>query len=415
MSQKNNGPRPSPTSEAPAKRKRGRPRKDEGVVHGESAPITPAMRTAPSVPEHDNVVLIPQRRLNDPRVGQAVSCVINGAFDGGYLVKVKLADVDTHLNGVIFLPGHVTPITAENDVAPHIKMIERKEVPFPTINPQTQAHGSIPSSGQTIQQPVELKSQVPTFHDQLLSSELHSGTSVTLPEKEIGISLGGKTEKTSEPWLESHSASVTQLECRKDVKQLEVSHELEAWMKGQGTGVDGARDPKAEPTSDLIDVISGTVNSKEQVIEHQALGSDLVCNELKNSKIELNVTPVSAEPKSMSSKQVGKPVDGLEEKMASTKADISEDAKAKLAIETSSGVQSTYLNGKSAADTEGSDSAPNISQPMAHVGEAVPSESKFVSEGSALVGMSESGICNSSGGTTCVDSDAQDAIPPNQS
>ncbi|KAJ7946277.1 putative AT hook motif-containing protein [Quillaja saponaria] len=376
MSQKNNGPRPSPTSEAPAKRKRGRPRKDEGVVHGESAPITPAMRTAPSVPEHDNVVLIPQRRLNDPRVGQAVSCVINGAFDGGYLVKVKLADVDTHLNGVIFLPGHVTPITAENDVAPHIKMIERKEVPFPTINPQTQAHGSIPSSGQTIQQPVELKSQVPTFHDQLLSSELHSGTSVTLPEKEIGISLGGKTEKTSEPWLESHSASVTQLECRKDVKQLEVSHELEAWMKGQGTGVDGARDPKAEPTSDLIDVISGTVNSKEQV---------------------------------------GKPVDGLEEKMASTKADISEDAKAKLAIETSSGVQSTYLNGKSAADTEGSDSAPNISQPMAHVGEAVPSESKFVSEGSALVGMSESGICNSSGGTTCVDSDAQDAIPPNQS
>ncbi|KAJ7967680.1 AT hook motif-containing protein [Quillaja saponaria] len=378
------------------------------------------MPTIPAIIEH-NVMGISQMMGNDGdnlRVGQAVSCVIEGSFGDGYLLHVKVPGTDTQLKGAIFLPGRFTPITPENDVAPHVRMVERKEIPIPLFDPQTQTNGSVPSSGQTDKQPGELKSQVSALHenqDQPLSSELHSATD----NKPVSLMVPMKENKTSDPGHESLSASImSQVVCDKDVKQHEVLHDLEApsLMKGPDTVVGGTRDLKAEPTPDHV--LLGTANSKEHVIEHQTVVSvlkmnEIVHDELKNSNIELNLTPVSAKPESMSSEQISKPVDGSKEKMVSPEADIAEETKAKLAIETSSGVQSSYLNGKSTVDGYGPDSALKISQP--HAGEAFLSESKLVTEGSAPVGISESGICSSFGGTANVDSDNQDTIPPNQS
>ncbi|KAL0727326.1 hypothetical protein Bca4012_023419 [Brassica carinata] len=85
-----------------AKRKRGRPRKDETTTQ----------------PQQENVNL----------VGKTFSGVVEGSFDAGYILYVKVKDSDTMLRGIVFVPGKVTPVTPENDVAPRVKMFAREEV-----------------------------------------------------------------------------------------------------------------------------------------------------------------------------------------------------------------------------------------------------------------------------------------------
>ncbi|KAJ0239478.1 DNA binding protein [Hirschfeldia incana] len=85
-----------------AKRKRGRPRKDETTTH----------------PQQESVNL----------VGKSVSGVVAGSFDAGYILNVKVQDSDTKLMGIVFRKGKVTPVTPENDVAPHVKMFAKEDI-----------------------------------------------------------------------------------------------------------------------------------------------------------------------------------------------------------------------------------------------------------------------------------------------
>lgn len=99
-------PPPPPAAAAPnellAKRKRGRPRKEE---------------TSQVNSQSDNDL-----------VGQMVTGVVEGSFDAGYLLNVKVKDSDKKLRGLVFKPGKVTPVTPENDVAPLAKMYGREEI-----------------------------------------------------------------------------------------------------------------------------------------------------------------------------------------------------------------------------------------------------------------------------------------------
>ncbi|CAN8325550.1 unnamed protein product [Cochlearia groenlandica] len=97
---------PPAANDALAKRKRGRPRKEESL---------PQQETTQAVPTPD-------------LVGKMVSGVVEGSFDAGYLLNVKVNDSDTKLRGLVFLPGRVTPITPENDVAPNVQMFTREDV-----------------------------------------------------------------------------------------------------------------------------------------------------------------------------------------------------------------------------------------------------------------------------------------------
>ncbi|KAL9268859.1 METABOLIC NETWORK MODULATOR 1-like protein [Drosera capensis] len=67
-------------------------------------------------------------------LGVSVTGVIEGSFDDGYILSVQIGNSETPLRGVIFKPGHYLPVTAELDVAPHVQMIKRKEVPFPSTS-----------------------------------------------------------------------------------------------------------------------------------------------------------------------------------------------------------------------------------------------------------------------------------------
>ncbi|XP_076930376.1 uncharacterized protein LOC143595154, partial [Bidens hawaiensis] len=71
---------------------------------------------------------------NDPTqdsMGQVVTGVVQATFEGGYLLAVKIANSSIPFTGVVFKPGHAAPITPENDVATHVEMIRRAEVPIP--------------------------------------------------------------------------------------------------------------------------------------------------------------------------------------------------------------------------------------------------------------------------------------------
>ena len=57
-------------------------------------------------------------------VGEYVDGVIDGAFDAGYLVTIKIgSDTDRLYHGVVFGPELYTPINQQNDVVPQLKMI----------------------------------------------------------------------------------------------------------------------------------------------------------------------------------------------------------------------------------------------------------------------------------------------------
>ncbi|XP_031495136.1 uncharacterized protein LOC116260788 [Nymphaea colorata] len=110
-----------------AKRKRGRPRKDENLLNSDNASVVGRVRR--------------RRRKADSTysdnamVGQIVSGVLDGSFDSGYLLTVRVGDTHTVLRGVVFEPGRSVPITAANDVAPHVKIFERAEVAIPANEP----------------------------------------------------------------------------------------------------------------------------------------------------------------------------------------------------------------------------------------------------------------------------------------
>ncbi|KAF3787704.1 hypothetical protein EJ110_NYTH07557 [Nymphaea thermarum] len=110
-----------------AKRKRGRPRKDENLLNSDNASVVGRVRR--------------RRRKADSTysdnamVGQIVSGVLDGSFDSGYLLTVRVGDTHTVLRGVVFEPARSVPITAANDVAPHVKIFERAEVDIPTNEP----------------------------------------------------------------------------------------------------------------------------------------------------------------------------------------------------------------------------------------------------------------------------------------
>ncbi|ERN19645.1 nascent polypeptide-associated complex subunit alpha, muscle-specific form [Amborella trichopoda] len=117
----------------PVKRKRGRPRKDSNsLVHGEKpSSVTPGsdgvkrrrkkISASPTVP--DNAL-----------VGQTVNGVLDGSFDAGYLLTVRVGETGTVLRGVVFEPRIAVPISASNDVAPHAKMYLRSETTPPFIS-----------------------------------------------------------------------------------------------------------------------------------------------------------------------------------------------------------------------------------------------------------------------------------------
>ena len=418
MSQQSQNTSSLSPADVPMKRKRGRPRKDESLLSSKKKPATPE---PDSIKKNKESASTSGGGVNDVMVGQMVTGVIEGSFDAGYLLNVKLGDTDTLLRGVVFLPGRFTPISAANDVAPHVKMYNRKDIPIPVFNPQTPVFKSITPSGQSSKQPTRPKIRQRELSDQVLSSERQTAfpdalgnqsASVViplvanLPKNDAGLSLEGNEvqQQTLEPGLESQSTSiVAQLDHDKVVGFDDVLQESEASTQIKVPKVDVAatKDSKAKSASEpVVDTVPGVkIVSQEPQIQHQAMSldpkpSELVHDEVKNLNLEINQTPVFAEPKPFPSELVNRPVDDSMEDQASPKKDTAQYSQLELAIETSRGTDTALLNGKPASDPVDvtelvSLSTPRTSEPAVVFDGEVAPELKLAPEGSILPGMIE--------------------------
>ncbi|ONI13255.1 hypothetical protein PRUPE_4G212100 [Prunus persica] len=159
MSQADQGNNPDASSNIHMKRKRGRPRKypklnlEEDTRVPNAQNLNPRVNAGIGIPpvppgfdgrnEYQSHHAAPNNSTTDVMVGTIVSGVIDGAFDGGYLLSVRVGNSHTTLRGVVFKPGRYTSVSAENDVAPDVQMIRRNAIPIPVAPPK---NGSIPTN-----------------------------------------------------------------------------------------------------------------------------------------------------------------------------------------------------------------------------------------------------------------------------
>lgn len=425
-------------ADLPVKRKRGRPRKDENLFLGKKKSAMPPSDSTRKNKESADT----SGDANGDMVGQVVTGVIEGSFDAGYLLNVKVGNTDTHLRGVVFLPGRFTPITPANDVAPHVKMHNRKEIPIPILNPQTQLHNSVLPTEQSSEQPTELKTHAPELSEQLPSSKTQTAIpnapenqsasvvaplAAVLPKNDAGPSLGGNElpQQTLEPVVESLSASImAQPDHDKVVEHDEFLQKSEAstLIKGHNVDVEAAKEPKAELCSEqVIDIVPGVeIVPEESQIECEAVSLDHKQNdEVESPNLEFNQSSVFAEPRLPSSEQVNAPRDVLMGDQAFSKKDTAQDMQSELATMTPSGTDLSLSNGSPATDPANvtkllSHTLPQDSRPaILPEGELIPSKSKPAPEESVLTGIPEPQICSSetSGNT---ENAIKDGLTPTQ-
>ncbi|PIA27447.1 hypothetical protein AQUCO_07700008v1 [Aquilegia coerulea] len=192
----------------PVKRKRGRPRKDESLKRVQKpAPeigrpqkdesLKRVQKPAPEIPKSESVKRNPSRSTtlssnrDDAFLGQAVSGVLDGSFDAGYLVTVKVGGTNTILRGVLFDPGLVHPISEVNDVASNVRMLKKNEIPSPV---PTRKHVSTQQSkgknehAQKVLAPIPLTVLPPSPEAKQMSpSKVHPCSPVT--SKKISIDI----------------------------------------------------------------------------------------------------------------------------------------------------------------------------------------------------------------------------------
>ncbi|XP_072954785.1 uncharacterized protein [Typha angustifolia] len=100
------------------------------------------------------------RRLNG-LLGKAVSGILDGTFDSGYLLTVRVGSSGPVFKGVVFDPRISVPLSPENDVAPLLPMLRRNDVPGPAVGVPTTAPVHMPvrpvSDKVTVAQPLQIR------------------------------------------------------------------------------------------------------------------------------------------------------------------------------------------------------------------------------------------------------------------
>ncbi|XVE51127.1 hypothetical protein DITRI_Ditri02bG0014000 [Diplodiscus trichospermus] len=418
------------SADPPMKRKRGRPRKDESV-QGDGTPVTPAsenLKNKHTVGTSDPV--------SDDMVGQMVSGVIEGSFDAGYLLNVKVQDTNTQLRGVVFLPGQFTPITAANDVAPDTKMYKRKEIPIPFVNPQGQLHAVSPSSRKS-ERPVEHKNDASNLPIHGLHIGLQSGATdasesqsastlippvCNLPLNDTGLLLGQKVlqQQILDSGLQNDKA-VGQ-------NQSLLGFEDFKLMKGPNINVEACKASESiSATFAAALPATETVNLKPQV-EHETVSSDLkprelVRDDVKSLDLVNNHIPKFSqpEPQDIACEPTG--INMCEKKASSGLGiAISQDTHLELA-KIMSGTDTSHMDGLAASDAGTAAVTSPCSTSMTSLpimifgAETIPSEPKPAAEESVLPRMVLREVSSSIMATnsTTVESNAKDAIPQAQS
>ncbi|CAM6009024.1 unnamed protein product [Sphagnum balticum] len=152
-------------SQPPPKRQRGRPRKSEVVTPGmessgegitpqKSTPTKSVEASTPKKSDDAKPKRIRKKKgelaaasiVDATLIGQPVTGVLDGSFDAGYLLSVRVGNTDTILHGAVFGPGLSLPISKVNDIAPAVRFVMRHEmIPQPQA-PAVPGAPLVPSS-----------------------------------------------------------------------------------------------------------------------------------------------------------------------------------------------------------------------------------------------------------------------------
>lgn len=150
----------SHTLSLPHKRKRGRPRKDQSANRLAITKVPPGFGgVKEKLPQYGNA----SNEANDGIVGHTVNAVVDAAFDAGYLLSVRIGN--SIFRGIVFKPGHIAPVTVENDVAPHVELIRRNDIHVPPNNRlanNTVQNGSVGPGIRTTGMTTTTKGQYPS-------------------------------------------------------------------------------------------------------------------------------------------------------------------------------------------------------------------------------------------------------------
>ncbi|XP_024368766.1 uncharacterized protein [Physcomitrium patens] len=124
----------------PLKRRRGRPRKSELPPTSSSGKDAAAPQNArgagtelakPRKQRKRKGVEAAPASVDVSMIGQQVTGVLDGTFDAGYLLSVRVGNSDVVLRGVVFGPGLSVPLSRAPDVAPGVKYVRREEKSLP--------------------------------------------------------------------------------------------------------------------------------------------------------------------------------------------------------------------------------------------------------------------------------------------
>ncbi|XP_065877218.1 uncharacterized protein [Euphorbia lathyris] len=300
----------SSAADPPLKRKRGRPRKDESLVQPETVvppvPIVDSLKRNKQCADTTDTT----SAIDNEMVGQVVSGVIEGSFEAGYLLKVKVGDNDTHLRGVVFLPGTFAPLTPSNDVAPEVKMYKRTEMPIPVQSP--------PAADQCDKQATEAQNFTPMLDVRVegLTSELQSSIPIASENQQVaavlpltdnlprmssaGSSFGGP-QQILETGLGSSSA-LPRIGHEKVVEHDDLLKAFEASLTkvANANAAAATEQSKSTPTPPSIGRSPDRTVNLELQIQHQAVDDDLKPQNapehgVKTQNIEHNQALISAE------------------------------------------------------------------------------------------------------------------------
>ena len=111
-----------------------------------------------TTPNHDNMTIIPSLHkpsslgnistpptICSPTLGQLVHGVVDGSFDAGFLVSLKLGNSDVLYHGVIFGPGMSIPLSNDTDIAKNVKWCRQRPQPN-GVTLTTEEYSLIPQS-----------------------------------------------------------------------------------------------------------------------------------------------------------------------------------------------------------------------------------------------------------------------------
>ncbi|KAJ8556276.1 hypothetical protein K7X08_023034 [Anisodus acutangulus] len=298
---------PSAQTILPAKRRRGRPRKDGGVTKRGNLQ---SPMTTPPAPE--NIKKVQQNAVEMSQkdggviggnnvVGQMVSGVVDGCFDAGYFISVRVGNSGTTLRGLVFQPGRFAPITPANDVAPSAIVYHRNQVAQPNVAP-----GQLLSS-----KPMSSGPFVPN-NSQFATVMTHQSGTVDEAHCNSGSSLGEKNvlqPNQDQRVVQIQSHTTLPVENHRMVEQNEVIQVFEIANESEGTTKMIAESILVEPkTSEGTNSNQGLYKAQNQLMGSIYQSDILFHNNHNSSSGDIHQNPaVSKSQEALESKNDKQP------------------------------------------------------------------------------------------------------------